>query len=131
MSIPTMVVLFHAEICRLSRKTFNLEDGTDFSVYIWSYYRNSDSWVAVGTNLGAVDTDALYLDKPDSWEKLLEDLERTGTNRPITLLACEYYRQGFMDCRKCSAGGKDCNQRMFADIVDRIRKLRGEGDVDA
>ena len=76
-------------------------------------------------------TEGFSLIPPDSWEKLLEDLE--------TCDVCEYF--GYLKraskedygCANCQVyktsenrqEDSDCLKRMFMDIASRIRKLRG------
>ena len=70
-----------------------------------------------------------YLDKPespDSWEKLLEDL--AGIAEQKTSL-CNYFQEGSEPCaQKPGCYEAECLRAVIADIADRIRKLRGEGD---
>lgn len=65
---------------------------------------------------------------PDSWEKLEEDLGRAA-RYGIIAPSCRYFTAGkCVDCRM--RNGATCgirkNERAFADIIERIRKLRGE-----
>lgn len=67
----------------------------------------------------------VYLEKPDSWEKLEEDLDRCISGDS----ACRYFAasENREDCRidkNNEQGG--CVELVFKDIMDRIRKLRGE-----
>lgn len=66
---------------------------------------------------------SLYLTPPDSWEKLEEDLSRCIKEDSL----CPYNPS--KECSTCVlARDSQCNCDSFAlkDIVDRIRKLRGE-----
>lgn len=74
---------------------------------------------------------AFYLTPPDSWEALEEDLGRAAKRDAITS-QCRYFNTTNR-CVNCpihnGAGGcthKD--ERAFGDILDRIRRLRGDGE---
>lgn len=65
--------------------------------------------------------DSLYLNRPDSWEKLEEDLDKGWG-------VCGYLEKcpKVMDKPSCS----ECRKLVLRDIASRVRKLRGEGDAD-
>ena len=65
--------------------------------------------------------DSLYLNRPDSWEKLEEDLDKDWG-------VCGYLEKcpKVMDKPSCS----ECRKLVLRDIASRVRKLRGEGDAD-
>nr|DAG56524.1 MAG TPA: hypothetical protein [Caudoviricetes sp.] len=72
--------------------------------------------------------DEYFLTPPDSWEKLEEDLGRAAERKDITS-QCRYFNNTnrCANCPISKVGGcthKD--ERAFRDILDRIRKLRGE-----
>lgn len=73
----------------------------------------------------------MYLTPPDSWEKLEEDLRR-ASERDVVISYCRYFTAG--KCADCpiSNGASCCvihkDERAFADIFERIRKLRGEDE---
>lgn len=87
-------------------------------------------WYAMGSGDRLVSTVSLYLTPPDSWEKLEEDLGRTmGKSDAI----CAYFGCENGDCVACRLNKESfkaipyCNPCLaFKDILDRIRKLRGE-----
>lgn len=72
----------------------------------------------------------VHLTQPDSWEKLEEDLRRTmGASDAV----CAYFGGDNRDCVACRLNKESfkgipyCNPCLaFTDILDRIRKLRGE-----
>ena len=67
----------------------------------------------------------VYLTKPDSWEKLEEDLDKCIESDSF----CLYYSESGI-CAKCTRPDNDgcrCRAAVFSDIKKRIRKLRGEG----
>ncbi len=71
--------------------------------------------------------DEVYLTPPDSWEKLLEDLNNVA-NAPCSKV-CAYYDVKSSDCSFCPAVTEDsCVGAIFKNIAARIRKLRGEGE---
>lgn len=105
----------------LDTSTLYREDGTNFSIYMWSYYRNIDSWFAAAHDLGAVNANELYLDQPDSWENLEEDLKAESI--------CDYFNPGRSGCSGCQAqNGRMCSATpaVLRDISRRIRALRGD-----
>lgn len=81
-------------------------------------------------------TSDMHLTPPDSWEKLLDDLDNTvkgGDNAECLYMRREDIGVG-EQCSKCrlyNADGIfsdcDCSCLAYADIAARIRKLRGEG----
>lgn len=71
----------------------------------------------------------VYLEKaapPDSWEKLLEDLNEAGDARYDE--ACAYFHRDRDEdgCISCPGGEDGCARIAMRDIASRIRKLRGE-----
>ena len=70
--------------------------------------------------------DDYYLTPPDSWEKLLEDLDAAGNARHQEV--CAYFNRDkdVYCCTSCHAGKDCCVLIAMRDILDRIRKLRGE-----
>lgn len=78
----------------------------------------------------------VYITKPDSWEKLLDDLDNAakgGDNAEC----CYMRRECFEVSEQCPGcrlyeQGKDkfneCSYLAYADIASRIRKLRSEGE---
>lgn len=73
------------------------------------------------------DPASFHLIPPDSWEELEEDLGR-ASRYDIFTPSCRYFTAGkCVDCRM--RNGVTCgirkNERAFADILERIRNLRG------
>lgn len=68
----------------------------------------------------------LYSTPPDSWEKLLEDLNEAGDARYYE--ACAYFHRDKDEggCISCPGGEDGCGRIAMRDILNRIRKLRGE-----
>lgn len=73
-----------------------------------------------------------HLAQPDSWKKLEEDLGRAAKRDAITS-QCRYFNTTDR-CVNCPIHNGDggCthkDERAFGDILNRIRKLRGEDDA--
>lgn len=81
------------------------------------------------TNL-VYDPKSFYITPPDSWEKLLEDLDRVVENKDsFCSTACAYMNQVGDTCNDCRFYGHNtssCTDEMFKDVVSRIRNLRGD-----
>ena len=81
-----------------------------------------------GEKDGMLPADSLYLTPPDSWEKLEEDLRRGADAESYPM--CKYANGEEFLCSECRfLRGEGCCARVnksFADILDRIRKLRSE-----
>lgn len=73
----------------------------------------------------------MHLTLPDTWEKLEEDLGRAA-ERDVVPTGCRYFN-ATNKCNGCPLyGSVNCDvhrdERAFENILDRIRKLRGEGE---
>lgn len=68
------------------------------------------------------------LAQPDSWKRLLDDLDVAGDARYYE--ACAYFHRDKDEdgCISCPGGEDGCARIAMRDIADRIRKLRGEND---
>ena len=77
------------------------------------------------TNL-VYDPKSFYITQPDSWEKLLEDLDAAGDASHQGV--CDYFNRDKDEycCKSCPGCEDDCNRTAMRDVADRIRKLRGE-----
>lgn len=75
-------------------------------------------------------TSDMHLTPPDSWEKLLDDLDRAVENKDAFFsMQCAYMDQIGDTCGHCKLHDpivRDCFDQMVEDIASRIRKLRGE-----
>lgn len=113
------VVLFnrHGEAYNIVRWTFT----TDFDLADgWS-----NKWRAITDRGFAIDPELVYLITPcDSLEKLEDDLDRVASCGENSTPVCAYTRQPCAVCKFHSS--ENCTSAMCADIVSRIRKLRGE-----
>ena len=110
-------------------------NGNAYNIVRWSYVtelnagdENANSWYAVTKGRTVLDPELMYLTPPDSWEKLEEDLGRGAD--ALNYEACAYFGKSACDCSTCTADkGETCERVVMRDILDRIRKLRGEGDA--
>lgn len=69
----------------------------------------------------------MRLTQPDTWERLLEDLDRGAA--ALNYEACAYFDKSACDCSLCIADkGKTCERVAMRNIASRIRKLRGEDE---
>lgn len=74
--------------------------------------------------------DDCHLTPPDSWERLLEDLDEGANHSEYA--SCFYFWKAECDCSLCKADRfSGCDQHAFKDIASRIRNLRGEVREDA
>lgn len=85
--------------------TFNRYDGFGWGMHL------------VGAPNLVYDPESYYLTPPDSWEKLLDDLDKDEN-------ICGYFEKcpAEMHGKSCSY----CNKAALKNIASRIRKLRGE-----
>lgn len=84
-----------------------------------------NSWYVVTDDYKTAKSELMHLTKPDSWEKLEEDLDRCVAKGT----ACMYFSKDGA-CQSCSIRDTTtgCSPKVIEDIVSRIRKLRGEND---
>lgn len=100
-------------------------NGEKHEVISFMYYRRKDRW-EIETDTYIFNSIYLYLTPPDSWEKLLEDLDVAGDARHQE--ACAYFNRNKDEygCTSCPGFEDNCNRTAMRDIASRIRKLRGE-----
>lgn len=111
------------------------DDGNVHSVRRFIYTNDSDlndkwinSWTMVVDDYKFAKPEQMHLTKPDSWEKLEEDLGRGAD--ALNYEVCAYFGKSACDCSSCIAyKGETCEGVVMRDIADRIHKLRGEGDA--
>lgn len=99
---------------------------TDFET--WT---ESNMWRAIDENHRAIDPELMYLTPTDSWEKLEEDLSRAAESDDV-VSCCRYLSSD--KCADCPIRSNDSacvhkEKYAFGDILNRIRKLRGDGDA--
>ena len=98
-------------------------NGEKQEVISFTYYRRKDRW-EVETDTHIVNSINLYITPPDSWEKLLDDLDAAGNARHEE--TCAYFNRDkdAYCCTSCPAYKDDCVLIAMRDIASRIRKLR-------
>lgn len=98
--------------------------GNKNDVRLFAYFANSDTWRVRFTysNTSYFAVNDLYLDQPDSWKALEEDLDRVARYSENDAPACIYAHQPCAVCKLHAS--EDCTNAMCADILSRIRKLR-------
>lgn len=83
-----------------------------------------------GEDNGMLPADSLYLTPPDSWEKLLDDLDNAakgGDNAECLYMRRDGIESQCTECRLCvDESDLECAYLAYADIATRIRKMRGE-----
>lgn len=116
----------------LDTKTLYTADGTQCDVSHFTYYPKckitEQSWHIVFTSGSIKRASRVYLTPPDSWEKLEEDLSRAAKYDAV-VASCRYFTADrCADCRMHNGFtcGTRKTERAFADVLERIRKLRGE-----
>nr|DAL91265.1 MAG TPA: hypothetical protein [Caudoviricetes sp.] len=122
--------------CEIPLDTMTLynEDGKEFEVNYYTYSVRQTipqrKWQVVMMDCIVHDCSDLYIAPPDSWEKLFEDLKAVkdyGNSSCLDNPVCYYTNMTGKMCGKCKFyGGTNCTGKMCADILDRIRKLKGE-----
>lgn len=104
------------------------KNGQVFQVGEFHYSTRVNRWFAYGhyehERKSWIDgTSCFLLTPPDSWEKLIGDL-RNAAERDIA--TCAYLSPEGKGCTKCLAKAtRNCTRIAFADIADRIERLRG------
>lgn len=124
----------------LDTETLYDKNGERLDIYAWEYRPKFKrfKWKVHFLFDESGDTcypDEYFLTTPDTWEKLLEDLDRAiGTPRPDNFdsMTCGYFNSVGKNCQECKKrNGFDssyCNKVAWKNILSRIRKLRGEGE---
>ena len=109
----------------LDTGTLYKKNGIPKYIYHFEFDPRGTYWLAE-TDEGARNTSEFLLNQPDSWESLLEDLSEAGDARYQE--ACAYFHRDKDEdgCISCPGGEDGCGRIAIRDILDRIRKLRGE-----
>lgn len=113
----------------LDTETLYDKDGSRRVVDFFKFYPDTDRWViAFKDSYSHFSPHNLSITQPDSWEKLLDDLDEAGDARHQE--ACAYFHRGKDEycCTSCPGGKDGCVLIAMRDIADRIRKLRGEDE---
>ena len=125
------------EVVPLTTKVVYDKDGAELTVRSFDFKSDgyNNGWTvfcALGPNFMAqpYGSQELHIHRPDSWERLLEDLDKgaVATEGSAELYCCDYF--GADDCEACPASEVPflCGKVSFKDVADRIRALRGEGE---
>lgn len=107
-------------------------DGIEFFTDKSMYMRLTDEWWFFGHFGSSISTHRvaatrLHLTPPDSWEKLLDDLDKAASK--MYCGTCTYLGKNHTNCDTCAIGDiSACDSAAMRDIASRIRKLRGEDD---
>lgn len=115
----------------LDTKTLYTVDGTQCDVSNFTYYPKckitEQSWHIVLEGDLIKRASRMYLNPPDSWEKLEEDLGKVA-NDQAKVVVCSYFDREAKDCEGCKFEycGCACSHAFLKDIMERIHKLRGE-----
>ena len=109
-------------------------NGNAYNITCWMYVTDFDQsnsaagqWRAFTDKGRRLDPELMYFTSPDSWEKLEEDVQRSGTGSSSWF--CIYAGHGknddncYIDC-KFFGSSRPCEEQATEDIVSRIRKLR-------
>lgn len=99
----------------------------DNFAYFPKFANTDNEWVVEfdGVNNVRMFVSQMYLIQPDSWKKLEEDLNNGISGASP---CCAYAGSKTCSCDKCCfESARYCTRRVFTDIRNRIRKLRGEG----
>lgn len=122
-----------ADGCEIPLDTVVLfsRSGEAHNIVRWIYttdfetWTESNMWRAIDENQRALDPELMYLTTPDSWEKLLDDLDKAASKTYCG--TCTYFCKNPTDCDTCAIGDiSACDSAAMRDIADRIRKLRGD-----
>lgn len=110
----------------LDTETLYDKDGKEIVVSRYQYYpKLAGYWNLKSDRNKFYRQDEVYLTTPDSWEKLLEDLDKAASKTYCG--TCTYFCKNPTDCDTCAIGDiTSCDSAAMRDIADRIRKLRGE-----
>lgn len=107
------------------------QDGNSREVARFAYTlsRDYDKWDVIFVNGYDRYASEMLLEPPeppDTWEKLLEDLDSCSVSTQYA--PCAYFSDSTGSCKKCPANPhEECLVQMVKHITLRIHKLRGEG----
>lgn len=109
------------------------DDGNVHSVRRFIYTTNLDlddkwinSWIAVVDDYKTAKPEQMHLTTSDSWEKLEEDLGKIANNPGEVV--CAYFGREINCCDGCKLERCEyaCSNAFLRDVIERIRKLRGD-----
>lgn len=108
----------------LDTKSVYYKDGCEYLVSGFEYVISTGKWKVWFDKGEFSDPANLYLDKPDSWGRLLADLDRAASGCSM----CNYVGKNIGECSECKFNKVPCTIGVFVDIADRIRALRGDAE---
>lgn len=111
-------------------------NGDSISITRWCFttrlepmFSEKNIWIAIDQEGLVKDPALLHLTPPDSWEKLLDDLDRAANGKDVAECLYMYREDNKFLCTECrlfdDCSDSDCSCLAYADIAARIRKLRG------
>ena len=103
------------------------KDGKRREVDWYTFYPDKDRWdVVLADSSAHFSPNNLSITPPDSWEKLEEDLGKIANNPGEVV--CAYFGREISDCDGCKLESCECacSNAFLRDVIERIRKLRGE-----
>ena len=103
------------------------KDGKRREVDWYTFYPDKDRWdVVLADSSAHFSPNNLSITPPDSWEKLEEDLGKIANNPGEVV--CAYFGREISDCDGCKLESCECacSNAFLRDVIERIRKLRGD-----
>ena len=103
------------------------KDGKRREVDWYTFYPDKDRWdVVLADSSAHFSPNNLSITPPDSWEKLENDLGKIANNPGEVV--CAYFDRERKDCDGCKLESCECacSYAFLRDVIERIRKLRGE-----
>lgn len=119
---------YNGKVIPLDTEILYENNGLVFYVADFRYSPKSKEWSACGGYTGnkngwCAETNTFLLYPPDSWDKLIGDL-RNAAEKDIA--TCSYMSPAGKGCTECLAKAtRNCTRSAFANIADRIERLRG------
>lgn len=114
----------------LDTEVLYFKDGSEHKVDKWVLYPHEGiRWAVVFDNEVRRDPDVLHLTPPDSWKKLLDDLDNAAekaSNNYVNEPCCAWFNDGGGGCTGCPADESpddSCPVQLVKNIAARIRKL--------
>lgn len=102
------------------------EYGNPHNIAKFIYHLDCEGWTVEYDNGVERFVSLLYLNPPDSWKKLEDDLDKCISNND----SCYYFSKSGMCC-DCTIDSSSidykCESLVFNSIKERIRKLRNKG----
>lgn len=109
----------------LDTGTLYKKNGVAKYIYHYKFDPRGTYWFAE-TDDGSRNTSEFLINQPDSWEKLEDDLGKIANNPGEVV--CAYFGREISDCDGCKLESCECacSNAFLRDVIERIRKLRGE-----